>query len=188
MNYKKIPSSIPGCPETKRVLGADEIQNLPLGLSLTDPKTGWRYVVVIWRADDGTVSRVLRSVMENDKFGNYLNAESPIIPDLIPDLPTTGLAFCWMQNEIAADMKSGIVPETVASFSELHDYVDANCYGGAEFEFIRTDGTDESESAARDAIDDVYAPAMERVNDWLAQRAKLRQLLAARDSADCAYA
>jgi hypothetical protein len=33
--------------------------------------------------------------------------------------------------EILADTESGIVPRTCASFSELHDYVDANGYGGA---------------------------------------------------------
>ena len=32
--------------------------------------------------------------------------------------------------EILEDMSSGIVPTTVSSFSELHDYVDANEYGG----------------------------------------------------------
>ena len=32
--------------------------------------------------------------------------------------------------EILEDMSNGIVPTTVSSFSELHDYVDANEYGG----------------------------------------------------------
>jgi len=32
--------------------------------------------------------------------------------------------------EIRADMIAGTVPESVRSFSELHDYVDANAYGG----------------------------------------------------------
>jgi hypothetical protein len=34
--------------------------------------------------------------------------------------------------EILADVQSGRVPATVAYFAELHDHVDANCYGGAE--------------------------------------------------------
>jgi hypothetical protein len=33
--------------------------------------------------------------------------------------------------EILADVGSGTVPSTCASFSELHDYTDANGYGGA---------------------------------------------------------
>lgn len=32
--------------------------------------------------------------------------------------------------EILADIRAGIVPTTVTSFSDLHDYVDANEYGG----------------------------------------------------------
>ena len=35
-----------------------------------------------------------------------------------------------MKAEILADMAAGTRPETVGSFSELHDYVDANYYGG----------------------------------------------------------
>ena len=35
-----------------------------------------------------------------------------------------------MKREILQDISDGIVPETVSSFSELHDYVDANEYGG----------------------------------------------------------
>jgi len=32
--------------------------------------------------------------------------------------------------EILDDVRLGVVPPTVESFSELHDYVDANVYGG----------------------------------------------------------
>ena len=35
------------------------------------------------------------------------------------------------KGEILADVASGTVPSTCASFSELHDYTDANGYGGA---------------------------------------------------------
>ena len=35
------------------------------------------------------------------------------------------------QAEILADVAAGTVPNTCASFSELHDYTDANGYGGA---------------------------------------------------------
>ena len=35
------------------------------------------------------------------------------------------------KREVLADVATGIVPATCASFSELHDYVDANGYGGA---------------------------------------------------------
>jgi len=35
-----------------------------------------------------------------------------------------------MKTEILQDMAEGLVPTTVKAFSELHDYRDANCYGG----------------------------------------------------------
>jgi hypothetical protein len=34
------------------------------------------------------------------------------------------------KSEILEDIKNGRVPSTVGSFGELHDYVDANWYGG----------------------------------------------------------
>lgn len=36
-----------------------------------------------------------------------------------------------VQDEILDDIAQEVVPATVGTFSELHDYVDANCYGGA---------------------------------------------------------
>lgn len=33
------------------------------------------------------------------------------------------------KREILADIRQGLVPATVATFAELHDYVDANEYG-----------------------------------------------------------
>ncbi len=35
-----------------------------------------------------------------------------------------------MKSEILADIAAGTVPASVSTFSELHDYVDANEYGG----------------------------------------------------------
>lgn len=35
-----------------------------------------------------------------------------------------------MKREIIEDVRAGVVPKSVKSFSELHDHVDANCYGG----------------------------------------------------------
>lgn len=62
------------------------------------------------------------------------------------------------KKEILDDMASGIVPASVSSYSELHDYVDANGYGGA-FE-------DEAPTADLDLWNDMQ----EAVNDWLKTR------------------
>ena len=56
------------------------------------------------------------------------------------------------KREVLADVAAGIVPVTVASFSELHDYVDANGYGGA-FEDDAPDTNDEMWDALQCAVD-----------------------------------
>lgn len=63
-----------------------------------------------------------------------------------------------MKSEIIADVKSGIVPATVGSFSELHDYVDANCYGGTEKLL---------DDVGMDACLALCNPAMDKVDAWI---------------------
>lgn len=54
--------------------------------------------------------------------------------------------------EILADVAAGTVPNTCASFSELHDYTDANGYGGA---FERPFDNNETDfwNAVQDTVD-----------------------------------
>jgi hypothetical protein len=56
------------------------------------------------------------------------------------------------KREVLAHVAAGIVPRTCASFSELHDYVDANGYGGA---FERPFDNDETDfwNAVQDTVD-----------------------------------
>ena len=49
----------------------------------------------------------------------------------IPAWTTLETTIERAKAEILADAAFGILPRTCASFSELHDYVDANGYGGA---------------------------------------------------------
>lgn len=77
-----------------------------------------------------------------------------------------------MKVEILQDVRDGVVPYTVANFSELHDYVDANLYGGTE-ELLDQLGqqhqqTDDGQSAALAALCDIANPAMEIINKWIA--------------------
>lgn len=44
-----------------------------------------------------------------------------------------------IKSEILRDMLDGTVPITVSSFSELHDFVDANMYGTPEVDDPYTD-------------------------------------------------
>jgi hypothetical protein len=78
-----------------------------------------------------------------------------------------------MKREILADIGNGVVPDSVKGFSELHDYVDANCYGGSEELLEELDGQfasiKEGHRMALDAVADVMNPAMEIINQWLRQ-------------------
>jgi hypothetical protein len=58
------------------------------------------------------------------------------------------------KREIRADITSGRVPASVASFAELHDYVDANGYGGAfEVEWNDSDEFNAFWNGVQSAID-----------------------------------
>jgi hypothetical protein len=76
-----------------------------------------------------------------------------------------------MKAEILADVENGIVPASVVSFSELHDYVDANLYGGTEALLEELDAevpdTDEGHSAALAALCSLANPAMDAVDKWI---------------------
>jgi len=59
------------------------------------------------------------------------------------------------KRQVLADVAAGIVPATVASFSELHDYVDANGYGGA------------FEDDAPEANDGIWDALQSAVDEWI---------------------
>jgi hypothetical protein len=45
-------------------------------------------------------------------------------------IPSLDESIERIKKEIIEDKKNGIVPADCPSFSALHNYVDANCYGG----------------------------------------------------------
>lgn len=59
------------------------------------------------------------------------------------------------KREILADVRDGVVPEAVTDFANLHDYVDANGYGGA------------FEGDAPEPASDLWNEAQARLNDWI---------------------
>jgi len=71
---------------------------------------------------------------------------------IIPMWTTLEQAIERSKREIKEDVARGTIPTTCASFSQLHDYVDANGYGGAldhDFDNEETDFW----NAVQDAID-----------------------------------
>ena len=77
-------------------------------------------------------------------------ARSPRLPDFCAD--ELRQVVEQAKTEILADVAAGTVPSTCASFSELHDYTDANGYGGA---FERPFDNEETDfwNAVQDAVD-----------------------------------
>ena len=70
-----------------------------------------------------------------------------------------------IKREIREDMASGLIPSSVASFGALHDYVDANEYGG----FCDDLGYDGFSSWA--AFIDFVNAVQAEVDAWLAASA-----------------
>ena len=80
--------------------------------------------------------------------------------------------------EILEDIAQGIVPGTVSSFSELHDYVDANEYGGLCEEGTWWSLAESDDDATKEANGGMYLLHFEQstavqdaVDAWLKERA-----------------
>lgn len=59
------------------------------------------------------------------------------------------------KREILADMRAGKVPTMTQRFAMLHDYVDANGYGGFfEMDFVDDEGISEKNTAFFNAVQD----------------------------------
>jgi hypothetical protein len=80
------------------------------------------------------------------------------------EYPTAAALAAAMKAEISDLIKAGTIPESVASFSELHDYIDANMLG--EDLFPELDDDDET-GEQLDRWVDVFNPASSEVSAWL---------------------
>ena len=85
--------------------------------------------------------------------------------------------------EILEDIASGVVPDTVSSFSELHDYVDANEYGGLCAEGTWWSLAESDTDAVKEANGGMYLLHFDQsngvqnaVNAWLLQRVACREI------------
>ena len=91
---------------------------------------------------------------------------------MIVTTPTLGESIERMKQEILGDIKTGRVPADCPSFSALHDYVDANCYGGfCEDDALQAliehfGGRDEDEGMPDDLMD-YLNDAQSSIDLWL---------------------
>lgn len=86
-----------------------------------------------------------------------------------------------IKREVLEDMRSGRVPSNVRSYGNLHDYVDANCYGGMcedeRFDacIAQFGGRDEHEGMP-DGMIDLLNNAHDAVGEWLRNGEHLKEL------------
>lgn len=77
-----------------------------------------------------------------------------------------------MKREIRTDVRCGRIPDNVKSFAELHDYVDANSYGGlcddATFGQLSAQFGRGRDDDMPSGMSDFITAAQNSVNDWLA--------------------
>jgi hypothetical protein len=77
--------------------------------------------------------------------------------------PTLEQTVERMKTEVISDILTGDVPSDVTSFSDLHDHVDANYYGGAFEESEKMHGPHVAEEAAWQIHkDDAFGSGCER--------------------------
>ncbi len=88
------------------------------------------------------------------------------------NIPTLDESIERMKQEIIEDIKSGQVSADCPSFSALHDYVDANCYGGfCEDDVMQAlsehyGGGDENEGMP-DELMDYLNKAQNSIDRWI---------------------
>ncbi len=75
-------------------------------------------------------------------------------------IPTIDQTVAQMKVEILTEIESGRIPDSVQSFSDLHDYIDANTLGGMCDGIADLFGSDE-------AWIDHAAECQDIVHDWL---------------------
>lgn len=94
-----------------------------------------------------------------------LNANMEPIDRLI-----ASIMIARAKREIRADVEKGLVPADVASFADLHDHADANCYGGADeptspIYYVSGEGGDDPQRAEWAAR--IHNFVMERLDTWI---------------------
>lgn len=102
---------------------------------------------------------------QNDRNGVWSDADSRAEgwePLTIEKLKDTIVG--WAKDEILADVASGRVPETVTSFSQLHDYVDANGYG---LMFDIWDAVSKRHSEPTEILCDFTNSVQDELHAWL---------------------
>lgn len=152
-----------GMPDLDRMeWQGDSLLVLPFDVQATDPQVKDYLKVLVPEADGTYDLGVLGYTFEQVAPGdNVVRA--------VPATPTREQRKAWIvdriMGEVLADIDAGTLPQYPASFSELHDYVDANTYGG-----LCDDNADFARPWVTDEVADLNA-IQDAVHDWLVARA-----------------
>jgi hypothetical protein len=129
----------------------------------------------VMRRHDGTPVYVALAQDGADTVGTTARPrEIELVPDDASDFvaPSLDEVVQSMRHEVLVDIALGRVPDSVRSFSKLHDYVDANGYGGfCEDRFLASlidafGGRDAGE-ALPDKLMALMNDAQSKVDEWL---------------------
>jgi hypothetical protein len=82
------------------------------------------------------------------------------------DYPTAAALAAAMKTEILQLIADGTIPATVATFSELHDYVDANMLGEDLYGEYPED--EDAAEEMMEAWTAAFNPASNTISAWLA--------------------
>ena len=88
----------------------------------------------------------MKSAKEWFKDRELVNLAAPLRPSMAETIERA-------KREILVSVESGLIPATVESFSALHDYCDANGFGGAFDEGLFPDIDCDFWNAVLDAVD-----------------------------------
>ena len=90
------------------------------------------------------------------------------------DIDRLDAAVSRAKLQIIRDVRTGRVPPEVATFSELHDYVDANEYGDAcEWPAFASETDDEGYQVA---MMEFWNSAQDQLDDWITSGEMRRSL------------
>jgi hypothetical protein len=99
-------------------------------------------------------------------------------------IPTIEQTVARMKREILAEMDAGTIPRNVSSFSELHDYIDANELGGFCDDKIASDlcvhfggydwwSEEYDNSGLPEGMMDYINKCQYQVDEWLSSQASI---------------
>jgi hypothetical protein len=120
--------------------------------------------------------RWLESQDRDGDFSDEASAAQGMRPITVED--GIEIATTWAKDQLSGDVNTGRVPLTVRSFSQLHDHVDANGYGGAfDWPCLPSEQRDD---AYQQAFADFWNAVQGNVDRWIGSGEMRAQLTRSR--------